>query len=98
MSLRKVEQTSEHKAFLHFVPNFWAYLMIFQSGESAKGKNLAKNEEKPCSTCLLKIHFSRMLPILPKTQNLATRTRSITSKLYNNSEKASFKIFYQYQL
>ena len=70
MDLRQVEQ-----GFSSFFAKFLAYLMIFQSGAqerlSAKSlknhqiwqKKIAKNEEKPCSTCL-KPHLS-----IPKPKN-----------------------------
>jgi len=67
-AVEKWVESRLNKAFLHFLPIFWAYLMIFQSGTHKSHcktlKNhqiysniLGENEENPCSTCL-KPHFS----------------------------------------
>ena len=66
--LEGIEQT---KLFFISLPNFVPYLMIFFSKCIAAklwkivkyGKNLAKNEEKPCSTCLEPIFW-----LIPSTR------------------------------
>ena len=59
---KKWVEGKSNKAFLHFVPKFchiWWFFKVPQHLQRAPlwkiikyGKKLAKNEEKPCSTCL----------------------------------------------
>ena len=77
-----------NKAFLHFLPNdclifvdFSKICNIFSMLHFEKiiqyCKNLAKNKEKPCSTCL-KPHFSMALP-KPQTRVFGSRYPSLNS-------------------
>jgi hypothetical protein len=78
-----------NKAFLHFLPNLWHIFDDFSKFLSALGmlhfekssnnaKNLAKNEEKPRSSCLKPISSQHLQN--PKHRH----TRSVTKKIKLN--------------